>query len=533
MDNDDQTSVTRSSDPGPARTEITLLGGDVHKWTDEAWIALVETNDPEEPSVLIRGNALVRLTERGELEEWVVDSLRERISRVAAFAKLNKNGELIAQKPPSEVVRQLLARDTSEYPGAPRVDRVVDVPVVASGGSLITEPGYHSESRLIYRPAPGLENARPTNVNFVQEVVDSRELLMTELLGNFAWADESSHANALGLLLLPFVRELIDGPTPLHAIMAPEPGTGKSLLAQAALIPSCGPVPIETQAQTEDEVRKRLTATLMRGARAVVLDNIKQALSSGTFAAALTGDMWRDRVLGHSKEIALPIQNVWVVTGNSIDMSDELARRTVPIFLDPGDVRPSDRPKEAFQHPDLVGWAKRNRERLVSAALTLIRHWLEGEAYTVTGGHEFVRRAAIDGLGGRLASEQTLGSYESWANVIGGILRAADVPGFLGNRDRLMDEVNVERQELGTFLATWHERRPEPVDLKALALECSYGGILAEVVPTELTGIGDIDRLMKRLSYWLRGHRNRRAGGFQLLVHDGRPKRWFVRATSA
>jgi len=55
--------------------------------------------------------------------------------------------------------------------------------------------------------------------------------LLDSLLGDFPFADQASRANALALLLLPFVRPLIDGPTPLHLIEAAKPGTGKGLLA--------------------------------------------------------------------------------------------------------------------------------------------------------------------------------------------------------------------------------------------------------------------------------------------------------------
>ena len=37
-------------------------------------------------------------------------------------------------------------------------------------------------------------------------------------------------------MLLPFVRELIDGPTPLHLIEKPTPGTGGTLLATVAAL---------------------------------------------------------------------------------------------------------------------------------------------------------------------------------------------------------------------------------------------------------------------------------------------------------
>jgi hypothetical protein len=55
-------------------------------------------------------------------------------------------------------------------------------------------------------------------------------MLLLELFGDFPFATDADRTNALGALLLPFVRELVDDPTPLHLIEAPSPGIGKGLL---------------------------------------------------------------------------------------------------------------------------------------------------------------------------------------------------------------------------------------------------------------------------------------------------------------
>ncbi len=116
--------------------------------------------------------------------------------------------------------------------------------MITGQGRIVTEPGYHAESRLWLRPAPGLEDVRvPETVEHVDEMLAARDYLMVELLGDFAWADAASKANALGLLL-PFVRDLIDGRRRC-TIVAPDVGTDKTYLAQAALLPAMGPIALE------------------------------------------------------------------------------------------------------------------------------------------------------------------------------------------------------------------------------------------------------------------------------------------------
>jgi putative DNA primase/helicase len=512
------------------RPRISTSGGDIHRWADEAWAAIVVANDPTWPSVLVRGNELVRQTERGELEPFTLDSLLEHLSRVAQFGAMNDDGWK-SKPPPAVVVKTLLARDTAGYPDAAQVERVVDVPVLAADGSLITQEGYHAASRLLFVPALGMAGVEPGEVDYVDDLQEAVDWLMDDLLGDFVWDDAESKANALGLLLLPFVRDFIDGPTPMHLILAPEAGTGKTLLARCALYPGCGEVATMPDARDDEEYRKRLTSALMSGARAVIFDNIRGDMSSSALASALTAGVWRDRVLGTNREAVLPVRNAWVATGNNTGLTDELARRSVPIFLapEPGDERPSDRPKSAYKHPDLFGWTSKNRARLASAALTLVRHWQDGRVEARTeGGHLFVRGDE------REASERTMGSYESWAEVIGGILHAAGVKGFLGNLDRLRVEANPDAREGRAFVEAWYLRGEDPLSLSDLTRLCTVGNPLYGALPTKLAEHMDEYRLRRPLGYWLRD--NRRFGEFQILDVSGDKSRtalWAVRRTDA
>jgi len=85
----------------------------------------------------------------------------------------------------------------------------------------------------------------------------------------------------------------------------------------------------------------------------------------------------------------------------------------------------TDRPwrRGGFRHPDLVRWAREQRGALVHAALTLVQAW---------GAH------------GRPLAVERLGSFESWSDVMGGVLATAGVLGFLGNLDALHDLADEE-----------------------------------------------------------------------------------------
>jgi putative DNA primase/helicase len=489
--------------------------------------ALAIANDERTPGVMVRGNELVRMTERGELESFVVDSLRVAVSERAQFQVATEDG-YTPKDPPRDVILAVLAEDSSAYADLPRVDRVVDVPVLDAGGDLITEPGYHPTSRLYYRPAEVLEGVGPRDADSTEDVEWAKKKLLDDLLGDFDFDDEPDRAHALGLLLLPFVRERIgSGSTPLHVVLAPDVGSGKTWLAQAALLPGCGTVPATPGTGSEEEWRKRITSMLLAGNPAVLLDNLSGTLDTGAFAAALTTDRWKDRILGESREVDLPIRNLWAVTGNNLSLSPEITRRAVAVFLEPGDTKASEKERKKFRHPDLLNWATGERRALVEAALTLIDHWRQGPAVVEPGGYTYGRT-------GEDAQEctQTLGSYERWAAIIGGILESAEVSGFLGNRDKLAAEADDESREAREFLAALHDAADGPMQAKDVAALCAFGSQLADVVPEGPAEAGDGTKLTRALGQWLGDHKNRTVGGYTLrcqpLPIKGQPRGWYV-----
>src|SRR5207244_2518221 len=102
----------------------------------------------------------------------------------------------------------------------------------------------------------------------------------------------------------------------------------------------------------------------------------------------------------------LPNRAVWLASGNNTKLSRELIRRTLWCRLDARVDAPWERSE--FRHPHLIRWAKENRGALVHAALTLCQAWVAA---------------------GRPAGQRTLGMFEGWAEVVGGVLEVAGVPG--------------------------------------------------------------------------------------------------------
>jgi hypothetical protein len=297
---------------------------------------------------------------------------------------------------------------------------------------LLQEPGYHAADQVYYHPdhAPlPPVSSHPDS----DDVAEARRLICDELLGEFPFAGPGDRAAAVAPVILPFVRHLIEGATPLHLFDSPQPGSGKTLLADAVTIPALGKEPAATtEVANADDLRKWVTAMAVAGEPVVLIDNVNARLGGSALAAALTKIEWSDRIIGTSRLAKGAMRCLWLATGNNVATTSELARRIVRCRIDAGVPQPHLR--TGFKHSDLRAWAKAERPRLIWAVLTLVQNWL-----------------AL----GRPPGQITLGSYEGYCRVIGGILCAAGIDGFLSTMQADQRHADDETAEWEAFILAW------------------------------------------------------------------------------
>ena len=420
--------VTKQTDPeSPQLPRIMVSGRHMKDITTEAIAALKEVNG-DNPWVFQRGDSLVRLrTDKGLIAEALnIASLRGILDRCADFVKLvGKDGAEVPARPGSDVLTDILSLPDMGFPG---LQGFYSAPVFLPSGELLSQDGYHSESSL-YLSLNGL-----TDVAGTMSLDAAKFLLLNDLLGDFPFADLGSKAHALALLLQGFVRLMIDGPTPLYLIDAPARGTGKGLFSDIVSVVTLGKsADVMVLPKDEDELEKRITAILVEGHSLILLDNVT-SLRSATLSAVLTTTDWQGRWLGKSQMVHAPNTATWVATGNNVGLSDELVRRTVGIRLDAAVERPETRTD--FKHPRLVEWAFTNRPKLVNACISIIQAW-------------------IDAGMPQYKPKKTLGRFESWVGVMGGILKNAGVEGFLDNRETLYAIADAETTEWTALCGEW------------------------------------------------------------------------------
>lgn len=414
---------------------------DLRTLTPAVWNRVIKMNEPA--THFLQGGFPVRAIHIPEnpihkkRPAWVLqalesDRLRNAVAQVTSFYVTTKSGNLRQIAPPSALIDDMLATPPGKV-DLPIITRIVYAPTIGPDGSVQTASGYQPATSTFY--------VEPTfSVPPVAETPADADVaravrIIREPLEDFSFVADSDRTHAVGLMLLPFVRGLIDGPTPLHLFTKPVAGAGATLLVDTLLYPSLGTnIARMTTVEDEDEWRKGITSTLLDGPTSVVIDNARNLVSMN-LAQVITGDIWQARILGISRNAVLRVECAWVATGINPVLHQEIARRIVPCRIDPKTEQPWLRTE--FKIKNLRGWLREHQPDLIWAALTLARAWY---------------------VAGRASGKKSLGMFESWAHVIGGILQHAGFAGFLENLGDLYEGMDVEGDAVRWFFEEWKKQ---------------------------------------------------------------------------
>ncbi len=381
---------------------------------------------------------------------------------------------------------------------------VTHTPIVRADGSILTAPGYDASSGYLYLPPPGLAIPAVPFAPSVAEVSASLGLL-SAMVADFPWITEGDRVNYLGFLLSPLLRQLLPaGSFRLAAFTAPQPASGKTLLVQAAHILHGGVLRAEVPRE-DAELRKQITAVLSSTTAPVVtFDNVHGQFRSAVLEGLLTSPVWTDRVLGASRDVSLPNDRVWSLTGNNISIGGDLARRTLWVSIDAD--RPDPQNRTDFAIADLPVWVATLRPVLLRALLVLVAHWVAS--------------------GRPLAAASTSDSFTTWIRTVGGILGAAGIAVPFADPGTVRAVADVDDDEWAELLvaieavkgvSSWTVRQV----LEHRETETVSGLIhtrlpVVDALPSELTARirnNDPSVIAKSLGRWLMNRAGRWAGG--------------------
>ena len=455
------------------------------------------------------GGGLAHVTEARATtvtKEWLLDY----IDRSCEFYKL-KDGIELAQDGPTVFADRVLAK--ASQCNLPKLEAVVTAPILRRDGSVLDEPGYDQASGLLYvSHGHGLKVPEaPTPEQALQAL---QRLWHPVRL--FPFVGPEDRGVALAAMLTAVMRAALPS-APGFAFDAPSAGSGKTLLASVLGVLATGTEPaVSSPSGTDEEMRKRLFASLLDGAQVVLWDNLSQPLGGPSLDAFLTAPFFSDRLLGSSKVISLPNRALFLCTGNNIRQMGDTNRRVLKARIDPKSEQPFAREFDF----DPVTMVKQQRQQLVVDALTIVR------AYLTAGAPRLGK--------GRTAS------FEIWddlvrQSVIWIALQAAEASMALDFKDPMLAmarqfEEDPETQKLNAFMTAWFAKfgdKPTTVAeaIRAVALDDHP---LRDAMMDVALRSGAINGHV--LGRWLEKNRERPLAGLMIdrgTVRDGR-QQWAV-----
>lgn len=242
-----------------------------------------------------------------------------------------------------------------------------------------------------------------------------------------------SFAVQVAAMLGVYCRPLLTGTLrPAIAVQANQPSSGKTLLVRAALAPVYGAVTVQSAPRDETELGKVLTATAAEGYDYLVMDNLHGYFASAELEAFLTSPRRRGRILGVSQMVDAENVLSLFITGNTMTISPDLARRCLLIDLwFAGEVkeRRIARPMEDEQLS-----SQQSRASFLAALWSLVSHWSFNNC--------------VRSPGARLAS------FETFSAIIGGIVTAAMFVDPIAQPEVRLDEKQMAWQALFKALAS-------------------------------------------------------------------------------
>jgi hypothetical protein len=433
---------------------------------------------------------------RSQIRRLNHNELELLLRRAVRYLRMRKD-QIVEVLPPPHVVQDIMHSPDKPFP---RLLHVFAAPFFSKQLRYCSRPGYHPEIEAIIDIPSGVK-PRPLPKNVSQDdIAEARRILRT-ILRDFPFATRADRTNALALAITLIVRFAIEGPVPMFAFSKPSPGSGGTLLVLALVLAALGysPTP-QTEPKTDAEWKKTLFATLRKGGLVAFLDNVVAQLKADALCSILTAyPTYSDRVLGVSQMAEVDAELVWVVTGNSVRMTAEVARRVVPIVLDPGVEDPLLRRPEGREFLDLRSYIPEHQADFWWALAVLVKGW---------------RKA------GRPApSGPTLPMFERWHSIVGGVLEHAGYKDFLANFKVLVDSsADTATEFLAEIMPVWFDEFGEkPVRARDLVTMLESREL--PTLPSDHPRTGEAS---KQLGTFLSKHHLRVVHGWKLLRQSPR-----------
>ncbi|MCL5269678.1 MAG: hypothetical protein M1457_03790, partial [bacterium] len=151
-------------------------------------------------------------------------------------------------------------------------------------------------------------------------------------------------------------------------------------------------------------------------------------------APLLTAGTYQARLLQQTRILSLKNTLTVVATGNNTRCSGEIAKRVVPITLQPKDAHPERRTK--FVHPDIFAHVREWRYYILSILTGMIDSWIVGGCPPSP-------------------KPRPMGGFEDWARMIGGIMWYNGFQHWRLNEEAWQAKRDDDGEQRDQFVTAW------------------------------------------------------------------------------
>lgn len=493
------------------KATIAVHQGEIHRIVDRAECELASTHRYYQRGGIIVSVYTDPSTKETRIQAISQPELVRALSNVATWMRYDiRSHSLVRIDPPERHVRILF--DSNTYQHLPIINGLVRQPYLRTDGSMAKLAGYDVESGIF-----GIFDNRKFLIPDLPSQTDAKSALtlLNEVLDEFCFASEADRSAALSAILTAAIRSSLPNAPMIH-VRAHTVGSGKSYLCGLITAFSTPQKGTPTSFPADDEeCRKLLLAELLRAPAVIEFDNLTgDILPHKSLCTALTSEFMSGRILGVSKTVTVSTRTLFLSSGNNVVPIKDMTRRCITINLNPEVEIPAAR---TYKRPNLISEVLQERERYVSAALTIMRAWV---------------------VAGRPKSAcKSFAGFGDWSDLCRQPLL------WLGCSDPavLIFEAITEdpdREQLGRLLAAWQSVFGRtPTMIRDAVSRSDYQGNENNELKEILHDIADERGVINRrsLGRWIKRHAGQIVDGLRFVRCTGNTsaERWRVESVSS
>jgi putative DNA primase/helicase len=253
------------TEPVPERRAIALLAGRLEENLDDIEQALLDQRIgifrrngdlvmPGAVSIEVRNGETI---EAVGLIEVSAGSLIEIITSAALLGRFDARARTTVRVNCPPQIADAYMKRKGRW-GLRALTGIANAPTLRPDGSLLDQPGYDSETGLLYMPQPGIVfpaiSERPTRADALAALV-----VLEELICRYPFVSQEARSVAIAAILTAVIRRML--PTaPGFGFTSPVPGSGKGLLCDTIAYLAHGTQPSSLTQGSEEETEKRYPA---------------------------------------------------------------------------------------------------------------------------------------------------------------------------------------------------------------------------------------------------------------------------------